>query len=104
MMPEMDGLELAGESGRAAIAGVRLMLLTSAGRRRRTHASQALDISACLTKPSGSRNCSTLMKVDGPSEPVHEGPTVRQPDERTAASATRPAKPDCASCSPRTTP
>jgi CheY-like chemotaxis protein/HPt (histidine-containing phosphotransfer) domain-containing protein len=52
MMPGMDGLELARQvRGEPAIAGVRLMLLTSAGQPDDVAQLRSLDISACLTKP-----------------------------------------------------
>ncbi len=52
MMPAMDGFDLA-ERIRATpvIAGVRILLLTSAGAPEDTTRCRTLDISACLTKP-----------------------------------------------------
>jgi signal transduction histidine kinase/CheY-like chemotaxis protein len=52
MMPVMDGLGLAANIRRdPAIARMRLLLLTSAGRPDDTAAHESLDISVCLTKP-----------------------------------------------------
>jgi signal transduction histidine kinase/CheY-like chemotaxis protein len=52
MMPGMDGLGLASKIRREpAIAGLRLLLLTSAGRPEDTTLHESLDIAACLTKP-----------------------------------------------------
>ena len=52
MMPEMDGFDLAEQIRREPeIAGVRLLLLTSAGQPDDTARCRALAISACLTKP-----------------------------------------------------
>ena len=52
MMPAMDGLELARQIRRdPALAPVRLLLLTSAGRPDDTDQLRSLEISACLTKP-----------------------------------------------------
>src|SRR5262249_7246273 len=52
MMPEMDGFDLAAQiRGEPEIAGVRLMLLTSAGQLDDTARCRALAISVCLTKP-----------------------------------------------------
>jgi CheY-like chemotaxis protein/HPt (histidine-containing phosphotransfer) domain-containing protein len=52
MMPEMDGLDLAAQIRRESeIAGVRLLLLTSAGQLDDTSRCRALAISVCLTKP-----------------------------------------------------
>jgi CheY-like chemotaxis protein len=52
MMPEMDGFDLAAQIRREPeIAGVRLLLLTSAGQLDDTARCRALAISVCLTKP-----------------------------------------------------
>ncbi len=52
MMPEIDGFDLAERIRREpAIAGVRLVLLTSAGQPEDTARCRALAISFCLTKP-----------------------------------------------------
>jgi PAS domain S-box-containing protein len=52
MMPGMDGLDLASRiRGTPSIAGVRILLLTSAGQPDDMKRCRDLDISACLTKP-----------------------------------------------------
>ena len=52
MMPEMDGLDLARRiRGEPAIAGIRLLLLTSAGRPEDTELLPRAGDLACLTKP-----------------------------------------------------
>jgi two-component system, sensor histidine kinase and response regulator len=52
MMPEMDGFDLSEQIRREPeIAGVRLLLLTSAGQPDDTARCRALAISVCLTKP-----------------------------------------------------
>jgi len=83
IMPDMDGLELARRiRGEPGIAGVRLLLLTSAGRPEDNAGVQALDFSACLIKPvRQSELFDALMKVMPPCNPFNEGPTVRQQDE-----------------------
>ena len=81
-MPDMDGLDLARRiRGEPEIAGVRMLLLTSAGRPEDNACFQALDFSACLIKPvRQSELFDALMKAMPPRNPVHEGPTVRQPE------------------------
>jgi two-component system, sensor histidine kinase and response regulator len=52
MMPDMDGFDLAAQiRNEPEIAGVRLLLLTSAGQPDDTARCRALAISVCLTKP-----------------------------------------------------
>ena len=52
-MPEMDGFMLAAEiQRRTALAGMPLIMLTSAGQNRECERHRALGISACLTKPA----------------------------------------------------
>ena len=83
MMPEMDGLELARRiRGEPEIAGVRLLLLTSAGRPEDNACFQTLDISACLIKPvRQSELFDALMKAMPLSDSCNEGLTMRQQDE-----------------------
>ena len=52
MMPGMDGLELAHAiKADPAVAGTRLVMLTSFGQREQSAAARAAGIAACLTKP-----------------------------------------------------
>jgi two-component system sensor histidine kinase/response regulator len=68
MMPEMDGLDLARcIRDRPAIADIRLILLTSAGRPEDTTLLRTLDIASCLTKPvRRSELFGVLMRVTAP--------------------------------------
>ncbi len=75
MMPEMDGLGLAAEiRSEPAIARVRLLLLTSAGRPEDTTPHESLDISVCLTKPvRQSELMDALMTTLAPEVSVRDG-------------------------------
>ena len=68
MMPEMDGLDLARQiRTEPAIAGIRLVLLTSAGRPDDNALLHSLEISYCLTKPvRQSELFNILIKVMAP--------------------------------------
>ncbi len=69
MMPGMDGLDLAEHiRSEPSIAGVRLLLLTSAGRPDDTARYRLMNIAACLTKPvRQSELFDALMKAMAPS-------------------------------------
>jgi CheY-like chemotaxis protein len=77
MMPEMDGLNLAGHiRNDPSIADIRLLLLTSAGQPEDSPRCRALELSACLTKPvRQSELFNAVIKAmaisDRPTEMVH---------------------------------
>jgi two-component system, sensor histidine kinase and response regulator len=91
MMPGMDGLGLAAKIRREpAIARVRLLLLTSAGRPEDTTAHESLAISLCLTKPvRQSELMDALMTTLAPdvSEPESRGEADRGHDNLDWSSA-----------------
>jgi signal transduction histidine kinase/CheY-like chemotaxis protein len=93
MMPGMDGLGLAAKiRHEPAIAGVRLIMLTSAGRPEDTTILESLDISECLTKPvRQSELMDALMTTLAPNMNELEGQNEvdRGDDEMEWASADR---------------
>ena len=106
MMPGMDGLDLARHiRSEPGIAGVRLLLLTSAGRPDDATLLRSLDISACLTKPvRQSELFDALMKVMAPLSDRSASLTSRIKKPRTPLTPTVGADPDCESCWPRIIP
>jgi two-component system, sensor histidine kinase and response regulator len=77
MMPEMDGLDLAKIIRRTPeIAGVRLLLLTSAGRPDDQSLCGDLQIAACLTKPVRQSELfdalARALSPDDPSQDAHD--------------------------------
>jgi two-component system, sensor histidine kinase and response regulator len=79
-MPGMDGLDLARQiRSEPVFAGVRLVLLTSAGRQDDRTLSRSLDISFCLTKPvRQSELFNVLMKVITPLNCLQNTPLANQ--------------------------
>jgi len=73
-MPEMDGFILAAEIGRrTALAGLPLIMLTSAGENRDCEQRRGLGISVCLTKPAKkSELLSAILLTLGKSSLVSE--------------------------------
>ena len=87
MMPGMDGLDLARQiRSDPGISGVRLVLLTSAGRPDDASLLRSLDISACLTKPvRQSELFDTLMNVMAPLSDPRQSPWSRNKHNRALA-------------------
>lgn len=81
-MPEMDGLELARHiKGDPALAGVRLVMLTSLGVRGQREQARAAGIEACLVKPvrqSQLHDC--LVSVTSAAEPRPPSSVLPTPD------------------------
>jgi two-component system sensor histidine kinase/response regulator len=89
MMPGMDGLDLASHiRSEPAIAGVRLLLLTSAGQSDDVTLLRSLEISACLTKPARQSDLfDTLMKVMTPVDRSKTRHTTKHQAHRPPAPA-----------------
>jgi two-component system sensor histidine kinase/response regulator len=83
MMPGMDGLDLARHiRAEPAIAGIRLVLLTSAGRPDDSTLLRLLDISYCLTKPVRQSDLfDILMRVLAPLDSSAKKPAIAQQAE-----------------------
>ncbi len=87
MMPDSDGIDLARSiRNEPEIAGVHLLLLTSAGALVDAAVCRALRISACLTKPvRRSELFNTLIRILRPRDEAREMPRARAKVEGDAA-------------------